>query len=135
MGPTREVPGRMEVPRLLRRSSTRSKNGKGDAVVYEGSSIASGAAVDRANRNGDPVSRRKAGAYREAQEKKAAKEEADKENGLRAKEETENKRKRLEVLQAATAGMTNVASSLAKMAALKEAEQASSKRQKRIAAE
>ncbi|CAN0436993.1 unnamed protein product, partial [Pylaiella littoralis] len=70
--------------------------------------------MDRACPNGDPVSRRKAAAYREAQDKKAAKEEADKENAKRAAEEAENKRKRLEVLKEATAGMTNVAASLAK---------------------
>ena len=112
--------------------STRSNNEEGDAVVGEDSCLASKAAMDRACPNGDPVSRRKAAAYREAQDKKAAKEEADKENAKRAAEEAENKRKRLEVLKEATAGMTNVAASLAKIAAMKEEEQQSGKRQRQI---
>ena len=111
----------------------RSGRGKGDEVLCIDSAAASEAAMDRACPNGDPVSRRKAQAFKNTQEKKAAKEAADKENAARLAEETENKRKRLVVLQEATAGMTNVASSLAKIAALKEEEQASIKRQKKIA--
>lgn len=111
---------------------TRSNNEKGAAVVHKDSTIGSKPAVDRACPNGDPVSRRRAAAFRAEQEKKAAQAEADKENKKRASEEADNKRKRLEVLQAATAEMTNVATSLAKMAVIKEAEQASKKRQKRI---
>ena len=53
----------------------------------------------------------------------------DKENAARALGEKENMRKRLEVLQTATSGITNVARSLAKMAELKEAEQQAGKRQ------
>lgn len=111
---------------------TRSQNGKGDAIVSDSSTIGDGPAIDRACPNGDPVSRRKAAAYREEQRKKVEKEEADKENKKRAKDEAENKRKGLEVLQAATTGMTNVATSLAKVAAIKEAEHESSKRRKKI---
>ena len=98
--------------------------------MSEDSPIASDAAMDRACPNGDPVSRRKAANYREEQQKKAAKEAADKENAARALEEKENKRKRLEVLQTSTSGITNVATSLAKMAELKEEEQQAAKRQK-----
>ncbi|CAB1101609.1 unnamed protein product [Ectocarpus sp. CCAP 1310/34] len=108
---------------------TRSKNEKGDAVVHEDSTVASKPALDRACPNGDPVSRRKAAAFRAEQEKKAARAEADKANAKRASEEVENKRKRLQVLTAATEGMTGVATSLAKLAAIKEAEQESNKRQ------
>ena len=118
--------------------SRRSKNGEGDAIVSEDSPIASEAAMDRVCPNGDPVSRRKAAKYREEQQKKAAKEAADKENAARALEEKENKRKRLEVLKTATQGITNVAASLAKMAELKQAEQQAeqqaAKRQKKIEA-
>ena len=85
-------------------------------------------------RDGDPVSRRTAAKYIEEQQKKAGKEAADKENAVRALEEKENKRKRLEVLQTATSGITNIATSLAKMAELKEAEQQAGKRQKKIEA-
>ncbi|CAB1108521.1 unnamed protein product [Ectocarpus sp. CCAP 1310/34] len=108
---------------------TRSKNEKGDAVVHDDSTVASKPALDRACPNGDPVSRRKAAAFRAEQEKKAARAEADKANAKRASEEVENKRKRLQVLTAATEGMTGVATSLAKLAAIKEAEQESNKRQ------
>ncbi|CAM9876396.1 unnamed protein product, partial [Ectocarpus fasciculatus] len=110
----------------------RSKNEEGDAVVPKDFTVGSTQPQDRVCPNGDPVSRRKAAAYKAEQEKKAAQAEADKENAKRASEEHENKRKRLEVLQAATDGMTNVAASLAKLAAMKEAEQESSKRQKKI---
>ena len=93
------------------------------------------AAMAAANiRDGDPVSRRKAAKYREEQQKKAGKEAVDKENAARALEEKENKRKRLEVLQTAASGITNIATSLAKMAELKEAEQQAGKRQKKIEA-
>ena len=54
--------------------SSRSKNGKGDAIVSEDSPIASEAAMDRACPKGDPVSRRKAAKYRKERQKKAAKE-------------------------------------------------------------
>ena len=101
--------------------------------MSEDSPIASEAAMDRVCPNGDPVSRRKAAKYREEQQKKAAKEAADKENAARALEK-ENKRKRLEVLKTATQGITNVAASLAKMAELKQAEQQAAKRQKKIEA-
>ena len=106
--------------------------------MSEDSPTASEAAMDRACPNGEPVSRRKAAKYREEQQKKAAKEAADKENAARALEEKENKRKRLEVLKTATQGITNVAASLAKMAELKQAEQQAeqqaAKRQKKIEA-
>ncbi|CAB1097797.1 unnamed protein product [Ectocarpus sp. CCAP 1310/34] len=111
---------------------TRSKNDTGDAVVHEDSTVASKPAVDRACPNGDPVSRRKAAAFSAEQEKKAARAEADKANAKRASEEVQNKRKRLQVLTAATEGMTDVATNLAKLAAIKEAEQESKKRQKKI---
>ena len=80
------------------------------------------------------MSRRKAAKYREEQQKKAAKEAADKENAARALEENENKRKRLAILKTAAPGITNVAASLAKMAELKEAEQQAGRRQKKIEA-
>ena len=89
--------------------------------------------MDRASPKGDPVSRRKAAKYREEQQKKAAKEAVDKENSARAVEK-ENQRTRLEDLQTATTGITNVATCLAKMAELKEAEQQAGKRQKKIEA-
>lgn len=112
--------------------SSRAKHGAGDAVVCVDSAVASEVAMDRACPNGDPVSRRKAAKYREEQEKKAALLVAEKENKEREVEEKENKRKKMEALVEATAGMTNVAASLAKMAALREAEQVATKRQKKI---
>ena len=88
--------------------------------------------MDRASPKGDPVSRRKAAKYRKERQKKAAKKggQGERREGVGGGEHEEKAGSSANRFL----GITNVATSLAKMAELKEAEQQAGKRQKKIEA-